>query len=108
MWGELGGQAWCSLLDAPPDVPTSQVALLTFIIIYIYSLIAYTFYQSSYVNNNLICETLFECLITTLNFGTMGAETVTNVTNEGAWVAGRVGGEQRAKRLQDRPFGAIR
>ena len=58
--------------DGPPAPPTSQVALLTFIIIYIYSLIAYTFYQSSYVNSNLICETLFECLITTLNFGTTG------------------------------------
>ena len=46
------------------------VALLTLIIIYIYSLIAYAFYRETYdPNDGLLCSTLFECLLTTLNFG---------------------------------------
>jgi hypothetical protein len=62
------------------------VALLTVIIIYIYSLIAYTFYSSGYASANLVCNSLFECLVTTLNFGPSHKWTASPHVHAGACV----------------------
>jgi len=45
------------------------LACLGIFIIYIYTMIAFAYYRSSYFAEGLYCSTLFECLVTTLDIG---------------------------------------
>lgn len=44
-------------------------ALLATVIIYIYSIVAFWFLRSSYTDNGYDCATLYQCLLSTFDYG---------------------------------------
>ena len=46
------------------------VAALAAVVIYVFTIFEFAFYRGSFAPNGLLCGTLWECYVTTLDFGT--------------------------------------